>query len=51
MLYCVIHDIYFKTLSEFEAHVEEHQHKPTDLIIEPQFQKEQSVESVTQQGE
>jgi phage terminase small subunit len=48
MLYCVIHDIYFKTLSEFEAHVEEHQRKSTNPTVESQ---EQPVESVTQQGE
>jgi hypothetical protein len=47
MLYCVIHDIYFRTLNEFETHIEEHQHK----LIEQQSQQEQSVKSVTQQGE
>jgi hypothetical protein len=46
MLYCIIHDRYFKTLNEFEAHIEEHQHKSADVVKEPQFQQEQPVESV-----
>lgn len=28
MLYCLIHDLYFDTVSEFEDHVEYHQQNP-----------------------
>jgi hypothetical protein len=50
MLYCVIHDKYFQTLSEFETHVEEHQMKLKKSEVAESVDKPIS-ESVIQQGE
>ena len=53
MLYCVIHDKYFQTLSEFETHIEEHQtqlKEPMDLKANP-ADKTAVIKSVIQEGE